>query len=125
MIGWTLDAGALIGFERNAGSVVRRIRHAFEQGERISVPAGALAQAWRDGRRQARLATLLGDPSVEIVAFDGRAARAAGELCRVAGISDVVDASVVWCALERGDVILTSDADDLLRIHARVRVVRV
>lgn len=40
-------------------------------------------------------------------------ARSAGTLCARAGLSDVVDASVVLGAAIRGDVIVTSDPRDL------------
>jgi hypothetical protein len=94
------------------------IRAARTAGLPIAVPAGALAQVWRDGRRQARLAGLLrvrsGAPNV--VVLNARTARAAGELYGRAGTADVVDASVVLCALARRDRIVTSDPDDLRRL---------
>jgi hypothetical protein len=57
--GLTLDAGALIAYERERRSVTFRLRLSAEAGTPVFVPAGVLAQAWRDGRRQARLAHLL------------------------------------------------------------------
>jgi hypothetical protein len=60
MPGLTLDAGALIAFDRNERRVVALIARAVQQGCSLAVPAGVVAQAWRDGRRQARLARLLG-----------------------------------------------------------------
>lgn len=125
MSGVTLDAGALIAVERDRRPVEVLLRQARERGERIAVPAGVIAEVWRDGRRQARLARLLADDAVDIVALDDRAARAAGQPCGVAGTRDVVDASVAWCARERGDVVLTSDPDDLHRLDARLRIVAV
>lgn len=116
--GLTFDAGALIAVDRGDERVVALIRTARTAGLPIAVPAGALAQVWRDGRRQARLAGLLrvrsGAP--DVVVLDGRTARAAGELCGRAGTADVVDASVVLCALARRDRIVTSDPDDLRRL---------
>jgi hypothetical protein len=98
--GLTFDAGALIAVDRGDERIVALIRAARTAGLPIEVPAGALAQVWRDGRRQARLAGLLrvrsGAPNV--VVLDARTARAAGELCGRAGTADVVDASVVLCA---------------------------
>ena len=44
----------------------------------IAVPAGAVAQAWRGGPRQARIAALLGDERTEVVALDNPVARAVG-----------------------------------------------
>lgn len=87
------------------------MRAALDAGAEIVIPAGALAQAWRS-RRQARLARLLGDATVETL--DLAAARACGELLARSGGSDVVDAQVALCALERpGSVIVTGDPDDL------------
>jgi len=123
--GLTLDAGALIGFERNDRAVVAIIARAWERQLRLAVPAGALGQAWRDGRRQARLARLLGSDLVEVEPLDDLRARAAGQLCGVAGTSDVIDASIVLCARSRGHGVLTSDADDLRRLDPALLYVRI
>ena len=125
MSGLTLDAGALIGFERNDRAVVAIIARAWERQLRLAVPAGALGQAWRDGRRQARLARLLGSDLVDVEPLDDLRARAAGQLCGVAGTSDVIDASVVLCARFRGHGVLTSDADDLRRLDPALLYVRI
>ena len=99
---------------------------ATAHGLEVAIPAGVLAQAWRDGRRQARLSVLISDRRVRIEEVDGRLAMAAGVLCGRAGTSDVVDASVVLCARrQRNAVVLTSDADDLVRLDPGVRVVTV
>jgi hypothetical protein len=117
MPGLTLDAGALIAYERGDRRVDLLIKKALRDDDaRIAIPAGVVAQVWRDGRRQAQLATLLALDEVEIVAFDGRAAREAGQLCGLTRTSDVVDASVVLCARHRRHAIVTSDPDDLARL---------
>jgi hypothetical protein len=118
--GFTLDAGALIGFDRNDRRVVVLISRARERNAPLVTPAGAVGQAWRDGRRQARLARLLA--SCEIVPLDDHAARAAGQLLGVAGGSDVVDASVVLCARKRGQKVMSSDADDLHALDPKLDV---
>jgi hypothetical protein len=87
------------------------------------VPVGAVARAWRNGRLQVRLARLLSSPDVEVVVQDDVGARAAGQLCGVAGTSDVVDVSVVLCARERGAVVLTSDPRGLARLDPDLRLV--
>ena len=125
MSGLTLDTGALIGFERNDRAVVAIVARAWERKLRLAVPAGALGQAWRDGRRQARLARLLGSDLVEVEPLDDLRARAAGQLCGVAGTSDVIDASVVLCARSRGHGVLTSDSDDLRRLDPALLYVRI
>lgn len=116
MSGLTLDAGALIAFERSEREVITLIVRAIEHSRAIVVPAGVVAQVWRDGRRQARLARLLADDTVEIEVLDDRRARAAGQLCGVRRTTDIVDASVVLCARARGHRIVTSDPDDLSRL---------
>lgn len=121
-MGATLDAGALIAFERGGRQVVALVARALERGDRLSVPAGVVAQVWRDGARQARLARLLGSPAVELVDLDDPAARAVGQLLGVSATRDVVDASVVWCARQRRHVVATSDPDDLLAIDPDLRV---
>jgi hypothetical protein len=84
-----------------------------------------VGQVWRDGRRQARLARLLGSEITEVVPLDDQRARAAGQLCGVAGTTDVIDASVVLCAKERNYGVLTSDIDDLRRLDSSLRYIHV
>lgn len=115
-LGVTLDAGALIAFERAERKAVALLALARERGEPLSVPVGVIGQVWRDGRRQAVLARLLGSGAVEIVGLDDLGARAAGQLCGVSGTADVIDATVVLCARARGRRIATSDPDDMRRL---------
>ncbi len=118
----TLDAGALIAFERNDRQVVGLLRRAVELGASLSVPAGVVGQVWRDGRRQVRLARLLGSGAVEVVALDDPGARAAGQLCGLAGTADVIDASVVLCARARQGLVVTSDPEDLRALDRRLKL---
>lgn len=78
---------------------------------------------WRDGRRQTRLARLLGAGEVEIEALDDQRARDAGQLCGVKATADVIDASVVLCARTRGHRIATSDPDDIRRLDPTAQLV--
>jgi hypothetical protein len=121
--GAVLDAGALIAFERGSRRAVVLVARALSEGARLAVPAGVVAEVWRDGARQARLATLLGAAGVDVVTLDDRAARAAGQLLGVSGTSDVVDATVVWCARRLDMTVVSDDAEDLLAIDPTVRVV--
>jgi predicted nucleic acid-binding protein len=123
--GAVLDAGALIAFERNDRRLVAIVARALEHRDVLVVPAGVIAQTWRDGARQARLARLLGSPICEIVALDDHAARRAGQLCGVAGTSDVIDASVAVVGRQRGLRVITSDPDDLRRLDPRLEVVAI
>ena len=125
MKGVTLDAGALIAFERNDRRTVAIVARAIERRLPVVVPAGVVGQVWRDGRRQVRLVRLLSSRTVEVEPLDDARARAAGQLCGVTGTADVIDASVVLGARARGDVVLTSDAADLGRLDPSLRLVAV
>jgi hypothetical protein len=125
MAGLTLDVGALIAFERNDRRLVALIARSLERRHSIAVPAGVVGQVWRDGRRQARVARLLGAPQVEIEDLDDRRARHAGQLCGVRGTTDVIDASVVLCARARGHRIATSAPDDLRRLDPAAHLIQV
>ena len=125
MSGLTLDAGALIAFERNDRVAVTTILRIRERGLGVAVPAGVLGQVWRDGARQVRLVRLLGSRDVEIVPLEDRSARAAGQLCGASRTADVIDASVVLCARERGHAVMTSDLDDLRRLDPNVQLIAV
>jgi hypothetical protein len=93
-----LDTGALIAFERNDRRVRTLIELALANRGELHVPAGVVAQAWRDGARQARVARLLSSGSVAVTALDDEEARAVGVLCRKTGAFDVIDASVALLA---------------------------
>jgi predicted nucleic acid-binding protein len=112
----TLDAGALIAFERGDQRIRALVQEARATGASLGVPAAVLAQVWRDGARQARLAALAGSRTVEVVVLDTVAAKAVGRLCGLTGTADVVDASVVLAARTRSDRVVTSDPADLAAI---------
>lgn len=113
-----LDAGALIALDNGDAAMWSRIAAARDVDRDVVVPAGALAQAWRGGPRQARLARLL-DGTVP-AGFDTDARRA-GELCGNAGTADVVDAHVALAAARPGVLVLyTSDPDDLGHLLGRI-----
>jgi hypothetical protein len=123
--GVTLDAGALIALDKGDRRMIALLQQILAQGLGFRVPSGVVGQAWRDGRRQVTLGRLLRAREVEIVPLDGELSRACGELCGIAGTSDVIDASVVITAKERNDVIVTSDPDDLQRLDPAVNLVRI
>lgn len=125
MSGAVLDAGALVGFERNDRRVVGIVARALHHGDVLLVPAGVVGQVWRDGARQVRLVRLLGSSASEVVALDHAQARAAGQLCGASATSDVIDASVVVLARRRGLRVITSDPDDIVHLDPTLDVVRV
>lgn len=105
-----LDTGALIALERNDRSMWVRLKSALSDGELPVTSAGVLGQAWRGSARQARLAVAL--QAVDVRAIDEDLARLAGQLLAKAGLSDVIDATVVLLA-DDGDDIVTSDPTDI------------
>lgn len=121
--GLTLDTGALIALERGDPRMRALLRRALEHDVEIAVPASVVAQAWRGGPRQARVARLLGDPAVSVVVLDDPMARAIGLLCGRSGHPDIVDVHVVLHARERGQAVVTSDPDDFSAIDAGLRLI--
>lgn len=125
MNGAVLDTGALISFERGERVMVAMVARALELDLRLWVPAGVVGQAWRSGRRQARLAQLLNSALVEVVPLVDAQARAAGQLCGATRTRDVIDASVVLLARAQGVCAVTSDVDDLRRLDPQLELIRV
>lgn len=125
-----LDTGALIALDRGDRQIWTDLFSAH-RATTVQVPTGAIAQAWRDGSRQARLSRAI--QMCDEVPLDGQIAREAGTLCGQTGTADVVDASVAVTAAKaarRGDVdVVTSDRDDmgplLDALGARARIVDV
>jgi predicted nucleic acid-binding protein len=111
--GITLDTGALIALDRGDKRMIALLDRALAKHRTFRVPSGVVGQAWRDGRVQVTLARFLRSDEVEIIPLDGQLARSCGELCGVTSTSDIIDASVVILARERGDSIITSDPHDL------------
>lgn len=107
------------------------LRVAADDASAVQVPAGAIAQAWRDGRRQPLLSRALAH--CDEVAIDGALARAAGLLCGRSGTADIVDASVAvtvaGLARREAVAVVTSDPDDIRHLlsvlDVAARVVRV
>lgn len=118
--GLTLDAGALIGFDRKSVRVSQLLQAARHDGLAIRIPATVVAQAWRGGPRSARIARLLQASGVTVVDLSEDRARAVGVLLAARVSTDVVDGSVVVCAREYGDGVVTSDPDDLHRLDPRL-----
>lgn len=113
MIGLTLDTGALIAADRRDRRFWSFWKAAISAEVPVTVPAGVLAQAWR-GRTNVAMAIVLKGCVFE--SLDEAGARAAGALCATSGTADIIDASVVLGASDRGDDVLTSDVDDLTRL---------
>ncbi|MFN0092366.1 MAG: twitching motility protein PilT [Acidimicrobiales bacterium] len=124
MTGLVLDAGALIALDRNRRDVWAMLRVAADDASIVAVPAGAIAQAWRDGSRQALLSRAL--RHCDEIPLDGPLARAAGRLCGQASTADVIDASVALSAagVSGGDdiAVVTSDPDNIRHLLSVLNV---
>jgi predicted nucleic acid-binding protein len=77
MAGITLDTGALIGFERSARRTMTQLKLAEQFGYELTVPSPVIVEAWRAGKRSARVAALLEACVIEPLFPD--LARIAGE----------------------------------------------
>jgi predicted nucleic acid-binding protein len=121
VIGITFDTGALIALERNRQRMVEVRQAALRAGLRITVPAAVIVEWWR-GRSDLREDIVA---SVCVEPLTAATAKVAGEaIARVKGAT-AVDAIVMASAASRGDVVYTSDVDDLERLRSHFRAVRV
>jgi predicted nucleic acid-binding protein len=119
--GITFDTGALIALERRSQRIRSLVEMATDRKIRITVPAAVMTEWWR-GRtdlREAIVGAVRVEPLTDVLA------RIAGEaLASVAGATSI-DAIVMASAAQRGDVVFTSDVDDLERLRAHFPAVRV
>jgi hypothetical protein len=101
----------LIAFERAEKRTAAFLEEVIEGEEEITIPASALAQAWRGGPRSARLARLIAGAASD--QLDEARAKEVGERLGKRDAADVADAHVVCCALDHGAALITSDPDDM------------
>jgi predicted nucleic acid-binding protein len=123
--GIVFDAGGLIALERNDRRVFSILDTALEDGDRIIVPATALAQVIRNPARQVRLWRMIQFDKTEVIPLDGSQAQAVGALLARTSTSDITDAHVVICAQTAGYAIVTSDPIDLKRLDPALRLIRI
>jgi predicted nucleic acid-binding protein len=121
MAGLTFDTGALIGLERRGHRIRRVFATAVRDNVRITVPAGALVEWWR--RRTDLVDDILA--AVDVEPLDEALAKAAGEALADVKDATAVDAVVMASAASRGDVVYTSDFEDLARLQVHFPAVRV
>jgi predicted nucleic acid-binding protein len=122
--GITLDTGALIALERRR----QRMREIFERAlvkeQPLTVPADVVGEWWR-GRTDVRDGIL---DSVDVEPLSVELAKRAGEALAAISGATLVDAIVMASAASRGDIVYSSDIDDLERLRRHfpsVRVLRV
>jgi hypothetical protein len=119
--GLTFDTGMLIALERRAQRAWNVYRQATKDKVPIVVPAAVLAEWWRgrtDGRERIR-------SGLRIEWLSESLAEVAGEALAAVDGATVVDSIVMASAASRGDVVYTSDFDDLERLRAYFPGVRV
>lgn len=114
MAGLTLDAGALIAYERGDERIREILAVAYARGLVPTVPAIALAEVWRGDAKDARVARLLKACAIEPI--DEPLARAAGRLRRATPGAGTIDACIAVGVSERGDAIATSDPGDIRKL---------
>ena len=108
-----LDAGALIAIDRRDRVAGALLRVAQRQGVAVHTSASVLAQAWRDGARQASLARTL--TGIDAIAIEQTSGRRVGELLADSGTSDIVDGHVALLGAA-DDTVLISDPADIQRL---------
>jgi hypothetical protein len=108
-----LDAGGLVAIERDDRELWSALKRAALATESVVVPSTALAQVWRGGPRQARLARVL--QHCVVADFDALA-REVGVLCGVANTRDICDAHVALVASRQATTLYTSDPDDMRKL---------
>jgi len=121
MAGLTLDTGALIALERRRHRMRKVIDVATRDAVAITVPVVIMAEWWRG---QSELRELI-RRMVTIEPMHEELAIAAGEALAEVKDVGVADAIVMASAARRGDVVYTSDFDDLQRLQSVFPTVRV
>lgn len=104
-----LDAGVLISIDRSEKTAHTFVAAAARSGTALHTTHPVVAQVWRDGTRQARLAAFL--KGVTVHPLDE--GRPIGHVLARSGTSDVVGAHLVVCAVRTGHDILTGDPADI------------
>jgi predicted nucleic acid-binding protein len=121
MSGLTFDTGALIALERRRQRMSRVYTTAVLDGVIVTVPIVVISEWWR-GRSKARETVLRG---VRVEPIDLELAKTAGDAMGAVRGSTAIDALVMASAARRGDVVYTSDIDDLERLRDYFPSVRV
>lgn len=121
--GLTFDTGALIGLEGRRHRMRKVFDTAVCDGVVMTVPAAVILEWWRGGKGSKQREQILRCTHVELL--DERVAKLAAEaMSRVPGATPV-DAVVMASAALRGDIVYTSDVEDLDRLRSFFPSVRV
>jgi predicted nucleic acid-binding protein len=124
VIGITFDTGALIALERRKQRLKEIMERAIATDQVITVPADVVGEWWR-GRADLRESILA---SVDVEPLTVALAKIAGEALAAVSGATLTDAVVMASAAARGDIVYSSDVEDLARLQEYfpgVRVLRV
>ena len=113
-----LDAGVLVAVDRGERAAQSFLTAALEASVVLRTSTPVVAQVWRDGSRQARLARFL--DTLDVHDFTLVDARVVGGILLRSGTSDVVDAHIVALAVRLQDSIITADAADFLLLTSHL-----
>jgi predicted nucleic acid-binding protein len=119
--GITFDTGALIALERRRPRMKEIVERALANDQPITVPADVVGEWWR-GRTDLRDRIL---ESVDVEPLTEPLAKLAGEALAAVRGATLVDAIVMASAASRGDVVYSSDIEDLDRLRRQFPGVRV
>jgi predicted nucleic acid-binding protein len=121
MEGLTFDTGALIALERRKQRMSKVLHLARLRKIPITVPSAVVAEWWRG--QSGQIALLLRGVTVE--PLSELLAKLAGEALASTRTRNAIDAIVVASAAQRGDIVYTSDIEDLTRFREVFPAVRI
>lgn len=121
MEGITFDTGPFLALQHRHSRIANVYAAATKYRARMTVPAAVVAEGWRE--RSAFCARLLA--SMDVEPLDEELAKTAGEALAAIRGATVVGAIVMASAARRGDVVYTSDFDDLEKLRRHFPTVRV
>ena len=113
------DAGALIAAESDTERMWALHKRVLDRGVTPIVPVAVLAEVWRGGRKQQRLAQFIRSCEVEVLSE--ASARSAGALLAAAP-HGVVDATVVECVLRRSCPCVSGKRGHLIELAGARRI---
>lgn len=120
MAGLTFDTGALIGLERKHHHMRKVFHTAVTRGIPITVPVVVISEWWRGSGNQDAILRML-----RVEEMTTPLAKLSGIALSKVGKVGVADAIVMASAARRGDIVYTSDVDDLMRLSTTFPSVRI
>jgi predicted nucleic acid-binding protein len=120
-LGLTFDTGVLIALERRSQRAWNIYRVAMYAKVPVTVPTAVLGEWWR-GRTDVREHVKSG---LRLEELSEETAMRAGEAMAATPKATLIDAIVMASAATRGDIVYTSDVDDLERLRVFFPTVKV